>query len=84
MQNNKLAVPLFLVIQIQDSLNARTPDTAPQCPPFCVWLPEDFPDPVCGSDGITYPNPCKLKAAAKCNQKPDLTVAYKGKCQKQG
>ena len=83
MQNNKLTVALFLVLKIQDFLNARTPDIAPQCPPVCVWLPEDFPDPVCGSDGITYQNPCKLKAA-KCNQKPDLTVAYKGECQKPG
>ena len=40
MQSNKLAVALFLVLQIQDSLNARTPDIAPQCPPVCVWMPD--------------------------------------------
>ena len=40
MQNNKLAVALFLVLQIQESLNARTPDIAPQCPPVCVWMPD--------------------------------------------
>ena len=83
MQKNKLAVALFLILKIQDFLNARTPDIPPQCPPVCVWLPEDFPDPVCGSDGITYQNPCKLKVAI-CQEKPDLTFAYKGECQKQG
>ena len=67
MQNNKLAVALFLVLQIQDSLNARTPDIVPQCPPVCVWLPEDLPEPV-----------------AICQEKPDLTFAYIGECQKQG
>ena len=40
MQNNKLAVALFLVLQIQDSLNAKTPDIAPQCPPVCIWMPD--------------------------------------------
>ena len=44
----------------------------------------DFPGPpVCGSDGISYPNPCSFKVA-KCKGKPDLTVAYPGKCKIEG
>ena len=79
MQNNTRAVVLFLVLQIQDSIS----DVFPECPTVC--FPDmDFPQPpVCGSDGITYPNPCSLKVA-KCKGKPDLTVAYPGKCEIKG
>ena len=38
---------------------------------------------VCGSDGKTYSNACVLECI-KCEEKPDLTVAYQGECQKQG
>ena len=38
---------------------------------------------MCGSDGKTYSNACVLECI-KCEEKPDLTVAYQGECQKQG
>ena len=34
--------------------------------------------PLCGSDGVTYPNACGLRAA-KC-EKPNLQIAYEGEC----
>jgi hypothetical protein len=40
-------------------------------------------NPVCGSDGITYPNDWCLENE-KCKEKPNLTVAYQGECKKQG
>merc|ERR1711962_718912 len=45
------------------------------CPKYCT---EEL-DPVCGSNGITYPNACSLKVAV-CESNPDLTVAHKGWC----
>ena len=50
-----------------------------ECPSMCT---EQY-DPVCGSDGITYENACLLNCTKSC-EKPDLTVAYQGECQKQG
>lgn len=36
---------------------------------------------VCGSDGITYSNPCALNDAAESN--PDLVKAHDGACAEQ-
>ena len=45
------------------------------CPLICM----EVYDPVCGSDGATYSNACKLEVE-KCHEKPDLTIASQGEC----
>ncbi|XP_071039097.1 agrin-like isoform X2 [Parasteatoda tepidariorum] len=44
----------------------------------CVDCAEDF-DPVCGTDGISYINECKLFREA-CEQMKKIAVAYQGLC----
>lgn len=44
----------------------------------CPQCPAEF-DPVCGSDGISYGNECKLRHEA-CKYKREVTVLYKGPC----
>ena len=36
---------------------------------------------VCGSNGVTYPNECSLKAAS-CTSQTEITVSYIGDCGK--
>ncbi|KAJ3204387.1 hypothetical protein HDU67_009548 [Dinochytrium kinnereticum] len=51
------------------------PPTGPGCAVRCNT---EIVDEVCGTDGLTYKNPCLLLTAS-CG-KPDLTQAKKGKC----
>ncbi|KAK6622158.1 hypothetical protein RUM44_001965 [Polyplax serrata] len=44
----------------------------------CPSCPSEF-DPVCGSDGISYGNECKLRLEA-CQHRRDIAVLYPGLC----
>ncbi|KAF8790959.1 Agrin like protein [Argiope bruennichi] len=44
----------------------------------CPECAEEF-DPVCGTDGISYINECKLNKEA-CEQRKKIAVAYQGLC----
>ena len=45
------------------------------CPDFCT---EQY-EPVCGSNGKTYGNKCKLESEA-CKSRVSLRMAYRGEC----
>ncbi|XP_023288194.1 agrin [Orussus abietinus] len=51
-----------------------------ECLEFCPNLGDhEGSGPVCGSDGVDYPNVCELNRAA-CSRGVNVTVAFRGKC----
>ncbi|GLE02775.1 hypothetical protein PINS_up011630 [Pythium insidiosum] len=52
-----------------------TPKPARQCEMGCIEIFQ----PVCGSDGVTYPNKCHLEVA-NCNAGAPITIQSEGEC----
>lgn len=45
----------------------------------CQQVCQSIYDPVCGSDNLTYSNPCELEAMA-CALRKEIHVKHKGPC----
>ena len=63
------------------SVCANKPDGSTVCE--CPRIDEcpDVTDPVCGTNGKTYENECKLKAQS-CADGKDVNLKHKGDCGK--
>ena len=51
-----------------------------QCPHRCDTYGDNVGGkPICGDDGVDYPNKCEMRRAS-CNQMKDIKMKYFGKC----
>nr|XP_042908817.1 agrin-like [Parasteatoda tepidariorum] len=66
-------------INVHCKYGARCEDGRCVCPTEC---PDKY-EPVCSSDGSTYPNDCEMKRAS-CVQTQELSVLFYGECEDVG
>lgn len=57
------------------TIDSKTNKPFCQCPSFCT---EEY-SPVCGSDGISYGNICKMRRES-CQKKKRIVMSYQGLC----
>ena len=67
--------PCDLCLGVHCKFGARCESGRCVCPTECPEVAE----PVCASDGVTYPSECHLKSAA-CRQSADIGVRFFGEC----
>jgi len=60
-----------------NSLQSSSFQMLPSC--MVNYCPQ-IPNPVCGTNGATYPNLCHLRYVQRCQNKPLLSLAHYGNC----
>ena len=55
--------------------NVHFASKEPKCSSFCTL---EY-NPQCGTNGVTYGNPCALRGAV-CKSDGEITLAYSGEC----
>ncbi|KAK8392379.1 hypothetical protein O3P69_014620 [Scylla paramamosain] len=70
-----------LVVVFAAGVAAQQNDTRSAVPvPSCPWPCSDYHQPVCGNNGKTYANPCRLHEAAAC-ENPCIKQMSVGPCE---
>ncbi|CAG0914080.1 unnamed protein product [Notodromas monacha] len=64
----------ILFVSLFSGISTKPVDRA-ECPQLCPAIYS----PVCGSDGVSYPNICTLDSK-NCADKSDITISFRGPC----